>query len=64
MQTQELKIVKRTKLDDDDWYELYLGERYIKGSYDGEKIKNMYEMLKTNPTALDPVYTVIESTNI
>lgn len=64
MQTQELKIVQRTKLGDDDWYELYLGERYIKGSYDGDKIKKFYEILKENPTALEPVYTVIESTNI
>ena len=56
-----LKIVKETKIDDDAWYCLYLGDKYLKGSYSLQKIENLYEEFKNNPKLFEEQKEVLKS---
>lgn len=57
----ELKLIKRSKFGEEDFYCVYIGNDYIKGSYDIEKAQSYYNELKNNPDALAEKTEVIES---
>ena len=48
-----LKIVKETRMGDDPWYSLYADDKYLRGSYNREKIEKLYGEYKKDPTIFD-----------
>lgn len=58
---KEMKIVKRSKFNDEAWYSLYIDESYIAGSYDKEKIEQFFEQIRDNPNIFVETTEVIKT---
>lgn len=54
-----LKIVKETKLGEEPFYCLYADDKYLRGSYNREKIEKLYGEYKKDPTIFDEKTEVI-----
>jgi hypothetical protein len=48
----KIEILRIEKLGQDNWYELHLDGKYITGSYNLEKINDMKESIKLNPSCI------------
>lgn len=61
---KEMKIVKETKLGEEAWYCLYVDDKYITGSYDEDKINQLFKEIEDNPNLHLKSKEVIKSTQI
>lgn len=56
----KIRIEKEIKFNKDDWYNLYVDDKFITGSYHHERIMEMFEKIKANPSILEPIIEVIK----
>jgi len=48
----KIEIIREERIGQDNWYELHLDGKYITGSYNLEKINDMKESIKLNPSCI------------
>jgi len=48
----KIEIIREEKIGQDSWYELHIDGKYITGTYSLEKINDMKESIKNNPSCI------------
>lgn len=64
MAERTLMLVKETNFGQSDWYKIMLDDEYIMGSYNLERVKDMYNEIKENKGSIKPKTEVLFSEKI
>jgi len=60
----KLEIVKETKVNDNPWYAIYKDGKYKMGSYDLEKVEQMFNNAISDPNYFEEKKEVLKSCEI
>jgi len=64
MAERTLMLVKESKIGESDWYKIMLDDEYVIGSYNLERVKDMYNEIKENKGSIKPKIEVLFSEKI
>jgi hypothetical protein len=64
MAERTLMLVKETNFGQSDWYKVMLDDEYIMGSYNLERVKDMYNEIKENKGSIKPKIEILVSEKI
>ena len=48
----KIEIVREERIGQENWYELHIDGKYVTGSYNLEKVNDMKESIKNNPSGI------------